>query len=98
MHGQLHIRFRGNDFYGVQGFHGVRGEGFRPCRMLHHVSVHVVTDVLVGPGASIPSVVTDKSTWLMWKTKFCVCGKSEFSVSVLWARIVNEVTSVHCFP
>jgi len=30
-------------------------------------------------------------------TKFCICGNSEFSVSVLQERIVNEVTSVHCF-
>ena len=50
--------------YGVQGFRSVGGEGFRPCRMLHHVSVCIVTDILVGPSASILSVVADRSMWL----------------------------------
>lgn len=58
----------GNNVCGVQGFHSVGGGGFRPCRMLHHVSMCIVTDVFMGPSASILSVVIDRLMWLKRKT------------------------------
>ena len=70
------INLRKYCLWGGHGFHGGGDEGLGPCRMLHRVSVCIVTDVLVGPSALILSVVIYGSMWLnMRKTqRFLFCG------------------------